>query len=117
MFLTKCWIILLKTYFDSYELNQIQKSNIFNLSKILNQYDYIELNLDGHASSEGESGYNLQLSQKRSNSIKNTLIENGIQDSRLNARAFGEDNPSYPNIPLSERKKNRRVIISVKMDL
>ena len=57
------------------------------------------------------------IKQNRSNTIKNTLIENGIQDSRLNTRAFGEHNPGYPEIPLSERKKNRRVILSINMDL
>ena len=40
-----------------------------------------------------------------------------IQDSRLNTRAFGEDKPNYPSIPLSERKKNRRVLLSINMDL
>ena len=59
----------------------------------------------------------MQLSQNRSNTIKNTLIENGVQGSRLNTRAFGEDKPNYPNVPLSERKKNRRVILSINMDL
>ena len=103
--------------FDSYELNKVQKSNIFNLSKILDKYDYVKVNIDGHASSEGESNYNMQLSQNRSNTIKNTLIENGIKDSRLKTRAYGEEEPSYPNIPLSERKKNRRVILSIDMDL
>ncbi|GIS00930.1 MAG: cell envelope biogenesis protein OmpA [Flavobacteriales bacterium] len=103
--------------FDSYELNQNQISNIYDLSKILDQYDYIKVNIDGHASSEEKPDYNLQLSQNRSNTIKNTLIENGIQDSRLNTRAFGEHNPGYPEIPLSERKKNRRVILSINMDL
>tara|TARA_B100000886_G_scaffold236934_1_gene165963 strand:- start:459 stop:1766 length:1308 start_codon:yes stop_codon:yes gene_type:complete len=99
--------------FDSYELNQVQISNISNLSKILIKYDYIKLNIDGHASSEGESEYNMQLSQNRSNSVKNTLINNGVIDSRLKTRAYGESMPNYPDFPLSERKKNRRVKISV----
>ena len=69
------------------------------------------------ASSEGESEYNMLLSKKRSSTIKNTLIKDGINDSRLELRAYGENKPNYANIPLSERKKNRRVIISVNMDL
>ena len=43
------------------------------------------------------------------------LFEN--EDERLNKRSFGEDDPIYPNIPLSERKKNRRVRISVNKNL
>ena len=99
--------------FDSHELNQVQISNISDLSKILDRYNYINVNIEGHASSEGDSEYNMQLSQSRSNTVKNTLIKNGITDSRLKTRAYGESKPSYPNTPLSERKKNRRVKISI----
>jgi outer membrane protein OmpA-like peptidoglycan-associated protein len=55
----------------------------------------------------------MQLSQFRSNSVKNTLIKNGIKDSRLKTRAYGESKPNYSDFPLSERKKNRRVKITV----
>jgi len=84
---------------------------------MLMEYSHIKVNIDGHASSEGESDYNMILSNKRSNSVKNILVNDGVADSRLELRAYGENNPNYANIPLSERKKNRRVIISVKMDL
>jgi outer membrane protein OmpA-like peptidoglycan-associated protein len=57
------------------------------------------------------------LSNRRSISIKNSLVQDGINDSRLSVKAFGEDLPDYAEKPLSERKKNRRVIISVNMDL
>ena len=103
--------------FDSYEIDDTQRINITNLSKILMKYEYIKINIDGHASSEGESDYNMLLSNRRSKSIKNSLIQDGINDSRLDVKAFGEELPSYANMPLSERKKNRRVIISVDMDL
>jgi outer membrane protein OmpA-like peptidoglycan-associated protein len=103
--------------FDSYQLSESQKLNISNLSNMLMEYSHIKVNIDGHASSEGESDYNMILSNKRSNSVKNILVNDGVADSRLELRAYGENNPNYANIPLSVRKKNRRVIISVKMDL
>mgnify|MGYP005737318827 FL=1 len=91
--------------------------NLINLSELLKKYEHIDLNIDGHASYEGESAYNMLLSEKRSKSVKESLISDGIQDKRLNNRSFGEDTPNYANIPLSERKKNRRVLISVNKDL
>jgi len=103
--------------FDSYEIENSQRINITSLSKILMKYEYLKINIDGHASSEGESDYNMLLSNKRSISIKNSLIQDGISDSRLNVKAFGEKLPNYAEMPLSERKKNRRVILSVNMDL
>ena len=103
--------------FDSSKLSSEQKINLLNLSDLLKKYQHINLNIDGHASNEGESDYNMLLSEKRSNSVKETLTSDGIQDERLNKRSFGEDDPIYPNIPLSERKKNRRVRISVNKNL
>ena len=52
--------------FDSYEIDDTQRINITNLSKILMKYEYIKINIDGHASSEGESDYNMLLSNRRS---------------------------------------------------
>jgi len=81
---------------------------------LLSKYQYINLNIDGHTSNEGETDYNMNLSERRSSSVKNAIISNGINASRLFSRNFGEENPIYPNIPLSEKKKNRRVLISVR---
>ena len=99
--------------FDSYLLNQKQKENILDLSKILNVYNYIKIGIDGHASIEGESDYNLLLSNKRSSSIKDYLTQNGINESRIKINSYGEERPAYSNTPISERIKNRRAVISV----
>ena len=99
--------------FDSHKLSIIQKEKLYNLSKILSQYKYVKINVDGHASFEGDSIYNILLSKKRSNSIKNSLIDYGIDYSRINARGYGEEVPKYQDKPLSERRKNRRAIISI----
>ena len=56
------------------------------------------------------------LSKKRSNSIKNSLIDYGIDYSRINARGYGEEVPRYQDTPLSERRKNRRAVISINLD-
>ena len=49
--------------------------------------------------------------------MKMLLIQDGINGSRLDISAFGEKQPKYDNSQLTERKKNRRVIISVNMEL
>jgi len=99
--------------FDSYKLNSQQELSLSNLSKLLKRYNYINLHIDGHSSNEGDSDYNLFLSNKRSSKVKEKLILDGIRDERLETRSFGEDNPDYANDPISERRKNRRVILSV----
>ena len=103
--------------FDSFNLNSKQKLDLSNLGKLLKRYGYIKLYIDGHSSNEGDSSYNLFLSNKRSNNVKEELISEGIGDKRLDTRSFGEDNPNYANDPVSERRKNRRVILSINKDL
>ena len=102
--------------FDSFKLNSSQIFNLSTLSNLLKKYNYINLNIDGHASFEGESSYNMILSNKRSNSVKGKLLKDGIKDIRLNLRSFGEEEPNYSDLPISEREKNRRVKISINKD-
>ena len=102
--------------FDSFKLNSSQIFNLSTLSNLLKKYNYINLNIDGHASYEGESSYNMILSNKRSNSVKGKLLKDGIKDIRLNLRSFGEEEPNYSDLPISEREKNRRVKISINKD-
>tara|TARA_B100000575_G_scaffold54069_1_gene40622 strand:+ start:55697 stop:57004 length:1308 start_codon:yes stop_codon:yes gene_type:complete len=99
--------------FDSFYLDQKQKNNISDLSRILIQFNYIKIGIEGHASYEGESSYNLLLSNRRSFSVKDQLIKNGVKESRINIYNYGEEKPKYSDSPLSEREKNRRAVITV----
>jgi len=59
------------------------------------------------------SNYNLQLSQKRANSVMNYLIENKIDRNRLKAKGYGELNPIDTNETEEGRTKNRRVSFKI----
>lgn len=62
----------------------------------------------GHASSEGSNAYNLNLSQKRSQSVADYLKRKGVAN-RLIAKGYGEDYPVADNNTETGREKNRRV--------
>ena len=95
--------------FDSSETKSTETEKVDNLVNQLNQYKHIKISINGHASFEGESLYNKLLSDKRANSVKLMIENNGIDSMRLKVNGFGEDQQKYPNIPPSERAKNRRV--------
>ena len=99
--------------FDSFIINEDQKIKLLNLSELLKEYQHIKIYIDGYTSFEGELDYNMILSKSRSKSVKESLISKGINYDRLETRAYGETSPKYPNSPTSERKKNRRVKISI----
>lgn len=79
------------------------------LSEILKRYEAANLIIEGHADSQGEDAFNLNLSQKRTESVKTYLMSKGIMESRLTAIGFGESKPIADNNTSLGRAKNRRV--------
>ena len=67
----------------------------------------------GHADSRGAAAYNLGLSVKRANTVKNYLASKGINSSIINASGRGEDDPIASNNTAEGRAQNRRVEINV----
>jgi outer membrane protein OmpA-like peptidoglycan-associated protein len=62
----------------------------------------------GHSDAQGPANYNLRLSQKRAESVRQFLISKfGIRPERLVARGFGEERLKNPRQPFAA--ENRRV--------
>ncbi len=76
---------------------------------ILKRYEGANLIIEGHTDSQGKDEYNLNLSQRRTESVKKYLMANGIFESRLTAIGFGESKPIADNSTSTGRAKNRRV--------
>jgi len=73
---------------------------------------HVKLEIAGHTDSIGSSEYNLRLSQRRAEKIKNDLIRfYAISPSRLVAQGYGEDGPITSNYTETGRAENRRVVI------
>jgi len=70
--------------------------------------------INGHADSEGEEGYNLQLSLRRALSIKRYLLAHfPIDEERLFTKGYGESMPLVPNDTPENRQTNRRVEVQL----
>lgn len=67
-----------------------------------------DIEVRGHASSEGSSKHNLRLSQRRSQSVVDYLSMKGVTN-RLSAHGYGEDMPIADNSTEEGRQQNRRV--------
>jgi outer membrane protein OmpA-like peptidoglycan-associated protein len=100
----------------TFELNSAQltpksKEQLFTMAKALNSQDLAAqcFQLAGHTCDLGEGAYNMDLSRKRAESVKNYLVENGVAADRLVTTGFGETAPMVPNESSAAREKNRRV--------
>jgi OOP family OmpA-OmpF porin len=67
----------------------------------------------GHTDSVGSEEYNMGLSDRRANSVKDYLISQGITATRLTARGYGESQPVASNDTDAGRAQNRRVELIV----
>lgn len=88
-------------------------SNLARLSAFLIQYPDRTVLIEGHTDNVGSNDYNLGLSQRRADSVKNYLLAQGIAATRLQAIGKGEDAPVSGNDSSTGRQQNRRVEVII----
>jgi OmpA-OmpF porin, OOP family len=76
---------------------------------VLNDYPKIILEVQGHTDNVGSDAYNMNLSQKRADAVRASLVSRGIDPSRLVSRGYGFHQPLVPNVTAANRELNRRV--------
>lgn len=68
------------------------------------------LRVSGHADQRGASSYNLELSRKRAESVRDYLVSRGVPASLIDIRAYGEEQPIIAEPETAaELEQNRRV--------
>ncbi len=104
-------LILPKIVFNSnsFFLSDSVKFILFDLVKTMGQNSKLKIKIHGHTDDIGDFENNLYLSENRALSVKNFLIEKGINSKRLVSKGFGESRPKTPNINSKSRRINRRV--------
>ncbi|MBT3812152.1 MAG: OmpA family protein [Gammaproteobacteria bacterium] len=95
--------------FDSTKITPAFAPLFENAIATLNKNPRMTVQLEGHTDSTGPEAYNMGLSVRRAEAVKNHLVENGIDTSRLTTKGFGESNPIAPNDTAKGRAENRRV--------
>ncbi len=100
-----------KIFFEnnSDKLKVASLSQLDELSKILNKYSGATLTIEGHTDNVGKDDFNMTLSQKRAESVRQYLIGKGISDARLISVGYGETKPVATNNTSLGKAKNRRV--------
>lgn len=67
----------------------------------------------GHTDSTGSDAYNMQLSDRRADAVKDYLVSQGIDTDRIRTEGMGERQPVSDNATSDGRAENRRVEIEV----
>ncbi|HSM32432.1 MAG TPA: OmpA family protein [Woeseiaceae bacterium] len=84
-----------------------------SVGKVLTEYDKTVIEVAGHTDSTGSDSYNMQLSQRRANTVGEYLYTQGIMDQRIISVGMGEHHPIADNSTPEGRQINRRVEITL----
>ncbi len=79
------------------------------LVEMVKEQGALRLRIIGHADATGTDAYNEALSRRRSKSIAQLLIRNGVAATSLETEGRGESQPVADNTTPAGRAKNRRV--------
>ncbi len=65
--------------------------------------------IEGHTDRAGNDAFNLRLSQRRAEAVRERLISAGVDPARLEAVGYGDEHPIATNDTRVGRTQNRRV--------
>jgi outer membrane protein OmpA-like peptidoglycan-associated protein len=88
-------------------------SEIDRIANVLIKYPQTVIRVEGHTDSTGSEGYNMDLSQRRADSVKNLIVQRGLSTARIETMPYGETMPVADNSTETGRAMNRRVEIKV----
>jgi len=96
---------------NKYKIKEKYKNILNMIGNYLIENPTLEITVEGHTDNTGEKEYNLVLSEKRAQSVKDSLVEFSVSSDRINIVGYGEDVPLFENTTREGRRKNRRAEI------
>ena len=91
------------------ELKDSASASLTDVVELLQTEPDRKVRIEGHTDSRGSESFNLNLSQRRADEVRQALIQRGVAASRMTAIGLGEEFPVASNDDESGRAKNRRV--------
>jgi OOP family OmpA-OmpF porin len=80
------------------------------VARILREHPEIALvSIEGHTDERGSDDYNLDLSQRRADAVRDYLAQKGVERERMRTQGFGESIPLKPEATEEAYAINRRV--------
>ena len=99
---------------DSAAVSGPAQSDLYAVARNLNQYPNSRVEVIGHTDNTGSAQYNLDLSQRRAQSVAGILSASGVASNRLVAVGRGLTQPVASNATEQGRAQNRRVDIIIR---
>jgi outer membrane protein OmpA-like peptidoglycan-associated protein len=96
---------------DQAVLTEGGQRTVRKLADVLTQNPDRSVMVEGFTDSTGSAAHNLELSQRRAESVRSALVGMGVEGTRVATRGYGEAYPIAGNDTAGNRQLNRRVEI------
>lgn len=100
--------------FNRADLTKADQEQLGDLSQTIGSLKHYAVVVEGYTDHVGPKDYNLQLSQRRADTVVRYLTENEhVPLVKIHVMGFGEDQPAADNHTSAGRKQNRRVEVKI----
>jgi outer membrane protein OmpA-like peptidoglycan-associated protein len=95
--------------FNRATLRSGAREKLAKVAGIVLAYPGLTLAVEGHTDGIGSEEYNLHLSEKRADAVRDYLVSQGVRPEIVSARGLGKADPVADNASAAGRQRNRRV--------
>lgn len=99
---------------DQSNLDGSARATLRNQAQWLSQNSSVNLIIEGHADERGTREYNLALGARRANAVRDFLISEGVNGSRLQTISYGKERPVSLCSEEACWSKNRRSVATIR---
>jgi outer membrane protein OmpA-like peptidoglycan-associated protein len=99
---------------DSFELTNGSAALLQPILEAINKTQSRDISVIGHTDRAGSKEYNFTLSTKRAESVRDLLVERGVDPAIIRVSSHGEGNPLVPTADNVKEPKNRRVEVVIR---
>jgi peptidoglycan-associated lipoprotein len=93
---------------DQTDLSPEAQQTLSGQARWLQKYSQYSMTIEGHADERGTREYNIALSARRAQSVRDFLARNGVSPSRIKTISYGKERPVAVCNDISCWSQNRR---------
>lgn len=79
--------------YDKYDVRADEQSAIQGDAAFLKEHPNVQFTIEGHCDERGSTEYNLALGDNRANSVKNALVQAGVNPANIKTISYGKEKP------------------------
>ena len=98
---------------NSSNLRPASQADITKLAATLQKYPDTNVIVEGHTDASGTDAINQPLSERRAQSVANSLVAQSVSSSRITSKGYGSTQPVADNTTAEGKQANRRVEVAI----